>query len=146
MQQKCFISYYVFLILFFKFKEVISQDDYSGPIKCYSCFDTAQNSTCADPIDPLNNKLPLDECINGVCVKMTRYVDYTLMMERTCSAKLNIHIMLVDGVCRRESFGNGYLCMCGKQLCNEANNHKLANTHVFYIFFLLSTYWLLWLR
>lgn len=67
-------------------------------------------------------------------------------MERTCSAKLNIHIMLVDGVCRRESFGNGYLCMCGKQLCNEANNHKLANTHVFYIFFLLSTYWLLWLR
>lgn len=69
-----------------------------------------------------------------------------LMMERTCSAKLNIHIMLVDGVCRRESFGNGYLCMCGKHLCNEGNSLNLANTYVFYLFFLISANWLLWLR
>lgn len=68
------------------------------------------------------------------------------MMERTCSAKLNIHIMLVDGVCRRESFGNGYLCMCGKHLCNEGNSLNLANTYVFYLFFLISANWLLWLR
>lgn len=74
------------------------------------------------------------------------YFSDNLYMHRTCSAKLNIHIMLVDGVCRSESFGNGYLCMCGKHLCNEANSLKLANTQVFYLSFLMSTIWLLRLR
>lgn len=142
MQHKCFISVFIILVLFFT--DGIAQDDYSVPIKCYSCYDRAQNSSCADPIDNLNNNLPQTECLHGVCVKMTKYEKNVLMMHRTCSAKLNIHIMLVNGVCRRESYGNGYLCMCGKHLCNEGSSRKLANTHMFYIFFVLSTNMLLW--
>lgn len=41
-------------------------------------------------------------------------------MIRTCSADLNFHLTLIDGVCRTERNGNGYLCMCGKHLCNAA--------------------------
>ena len=42
-------------------------------------------------------------------------------MIRTCSADLNFYLTLIDGVCRTERSGNGYLCMCGKHLCNAAN-------------------------
>lgn len=41
-----------------------------------------------------------------------------LYFERICLVKMDMNIMLIDGVCWIESFGNGYFCMCGCNLCN----------------------------
>lgn len=58
-------------------------------------------------------------------------------MERTCSNELNFHITMIDGVCRTERNGNGYLCMCGKHLCNSG--WKTArHPHVQYLPVLLT--------
>ena len=43
-----------------------------------------------------------------------------LEMIRTCSDRLNFKLTMIDGVCRTERNGNGYLCMCGKNKCNSA--------------------------
>ena len=46
-------------------------------------------------------------------------------MHRTCSARMtHFKIMMIDGVCRSERTGNGYLCMCGKHLCNGTGKYK----------------------
>jgi len=44
-----------------------------------------------------------------------------LIMRRTCSLEININIHL-NHVCQDESYGNGYLCMCDKDLCNGAES------------------------
>ncbi|KAL8561879.1 hypothetical protein ACOMHN_046669 [Nucella lapillus] len=93
----------------------------SDPIVCYTCRGPAVNSTCADPVDPrTNSDLVEKTCNNGVCLKWTKYERGRLQMIRTCSAELNFHLTMIDGVCRTERNGNGYLCMCGKHLCNAA--------------------------
>ncbi|KAK7492726.1 hypothetical protein BaRGS_00016031, partial [Batillaria attramentaria] len=91
------------------------------PITCYMCRGRADNSTCADPVDPRDNPHLVErECINGACLKWTKYENGILQMIRTCSADLNFHLTMIDGVCRTERNGNGFLCMCGKHLCNTA--------------------------
>lgn len=70
-----------------------------------------------------------------------------LYLERTCSAKMDMNIMLIDGVCRTESFGNGYLCMCGRNLCNSGFSRlKLTRAHVVSITLclLLTFFWFPW--
>ena len=53
------------------------------------------------------------------------FISDKLYMHRTCSARMShFKIMMIDGVCRSERTGNGYLCMCGKHLCNSAGKHK----------------------
>ncbi|KAK3596300.1 hypothetical protein CHS0354_009796 [Potamilus streckersoni] len=94
------------------------------PIKCYYCFAPAVNSTCADPISQkheVRRGLEIIECDYGVCLKWTHYWNGKLHIRRTCSAKLSgFRIMMIDGVCRKERNDNGYLCMCGKNLCNTS--------------------------
>lgn len=52
-----------------------------------------------------------------------------LYMHRTCSNELrDFKIMMIDGVCRSERMGNGYLCMCGKHLCNSAERGRIGFT------------------
>jgi len=49
------------------------------------------------------------------------------MIVRTCSNEIDFHLPLVNNVCQQESNGNGYLCMCGMPLCNNAwsgNYHR----------------------
>ncbi|XP_070174390.1 UPAR/Ly6 domain-containing protein qvr-like [Littorina saxatilis] len=95
--------------------------DFSNPIVCYTCRGPAVNSSCADPVEPrLNVHLVEKECNNGVCVKWAKYERGVLQIIRTCSAELNFHLTMIDGVCRTERNGNGYLCMCGTHLCNTA--------------------------
>ncbi|XP_045208055.2 protein quiver-like [Mercenaria mercenaria] len=105
-------------------------DDYSDPISCYYCFGPAENSTCADPVNPKEDKgktLTVIDCDNGICLKWTHYYKNVLYMHRTCSNKLNdFKIMMIDGVCRSEREGKGYLCMCGRHLCNSADTGQLA--------------------
>lgn len=101
-----------------------AQNDYSGPIKCFYCFGEAVNSSCADPVNPRTEKgksLEVIECEHGVCLKWTHFWQNKLYMRRTCSARMtHFKIMMIDGVCRSERTGNGYLCMCGKHLCNSS--------------------------
>ena len=59
----------------------------------------------------------------------------TLYMRRTCSARMShFKIMMIDGVCRSERTGNGYLCMCGKHLCNSARQFQPYNCIYFAVF------------
>ena len=53
-----------------------------------------------------------------------------LMMERTCSEKVELLIPL-NQVCRTERNGNGYLCMCAKDFCNGAST--IYSSGYFYI-------------
>ena len=63
-----------------------------------------------------------------------------LYMHRTCSARMtHFKIMMIDGVCRSERTGNGYLCMCGKHLCNGTGKYRPSA----YNFFVLSAFFLL---
>ncbi|XP_048729193.1 protein quiver-like [Ostrea edulis] len=128
---------------------VFGQADLTVPIRCYMCISRIEeNDTCNDPIDKrTKNNLLDEECLSGVCVKWTRYIDGKIYLERTCSAKMDMNIMLIDGVCRTESFGNGYLCMCGRNLCNTGISQlKLTQAHmVSLILCLLFTFfWLPW--
>lgn len=104
-------------------------DDYSDPISCYYCFGPAENSTCADPVNPKEDKgktLTVIECDSGICLKWTHFHKNVMYMHRTCSDKLNeFKIMMIDGVCRSERTGNGYLCMCGRHLCNDASRRHV---------------------
>ncbi|XP_025084679.1 protein quiver-like [Pomacea canaliculata] len=128
----------VVVLLVLSVRATSEQNDYSNPIMCYTCRGTAVNSTCADPIDARTNPdLVKRECMNGVCLKWTKYIQGILHMIRTCSSDLNFHLTMIDGVCRTERNGNGYLCMCGKQLCNEASS--LAG-HVGLLAILLAAY------
>ncbi|XP_071103956.1 UPAR/Ly6 domain-containing protein qvr-like [Haliotis cracherodii] len=97
-----------------------AQDDYTEPITCYICAGRAINSTCSDPIDVKRKELKKKDCGKGICLKWTFYKENVLYLQRTCSADLNFHLTMIDGVCRTERNGNGYLCMCGKNLCNVA--------------------------
>ncbi|XP_060591511.1 protein quiver-like [Ruditapes philippinarum] len=105
-------------------------DDYSDPISCYYCFGPAENSSCADPVNPKEDKgktLTVIDCDNGICLKWTHYYGDVLYMHRTCSDRLNdFRIMMIDGVCRSEREGHGYLCMCGRHLCNSAESDHTA--------------------
>lgn len=119
---------------------VKAQNDYSGPIKCYYCFGEADNSSCADPVNPRKDKGSLEviECEHGICLKWTSYWHNKLYMRRTCSARLtSFKIMMIDGVCRSERTGNGYLCMCGKHLCNSARNLQPYYSVYTALFFLI---------
>lgn len=128
---------------------VYGQDDLTVPIRCYMCISRLdKNDTCNDPVDSrTNNFLKDEECHKGVCVKWTRYINGKLYLERTCSAKMDMNIMLIDGVCRTESFGNGYLCMCGRNLCNSGFSRlRLTQSHVVSLIpcLLLTFFWLPW--
>ncbi|KAK3105687.1 hypothetical protein FSP39_003433, partial [Pinctada imbricata] len=118
----------------------------TGPIECYTCIGDANNSSCADPVNIRRFPLESRECIHGVCLKWTHYINGKLYIERTCSALLEMNIMLVHDVCRTESFGNGYLCMCGRHLCNGGNsNHKsLVNLLTFTSILIMCLY--RWMR
>lgn len=110
------------------------EDDYTDPIKCFYCFGQAHNSTCADPVHPKEDKgksLHVIECESGICLKWTHTYDNVLYMHRTCSHRLkDFNIMMIDGVCRSERDGKGYLCMCGKHLCNSTETLHSVNTGV----------------
>jgi hypothetical protein len=55
------------------------------------------------------------------------FIADVLYMHRTCSDRLNdFRIMMIDGVCRSEREGHGYLCMCGRHLCNSAESDHTA--------------------
>ncbi|KAH3705222.1 protein quiver-like [Dreissena polymorpha] len=109
-------------------EEAKGQDeDYSDPIKCFYCFGLAENSSCADPVDPKVDKdksLQVIECESGICLKWTHYYERQLYMHRTCSHRLpDFKIIMINGVCRSERTGNGNLCMCSKNLCNAAGTN-----------------------
>ncbi|XP_060591498.1 protein quiver-like [Ruditapes philippinarum] len=108
--------------------------DFSDPISCYYCFAPAENSSCADPVNPQEEKghnLTVIHCANGICLKWTHYYGGVLYMHRTCSSKLDaFRIMKIDGICRSERDGRGYLCMCGRHLCNSAISGRMTETLV----------------
>ncbi|KAI8767246.1 protein quiver, partial [Biomphalaria glabrata] len=68
-----------------------------------------------------------------------------LQMIRVCSADLDFHLTMLDGVCRTERNGNGYLCMCGKHLCNSVSTpHGGASLRALMTILLILciyTYW-----
>ncbi|XP_021362506.1 protein quiver-like [Mizuhopecten yessoensis] len=119
----------------------------SWPILCYHCVGVENNSTCSDPFDEKTNTAATkEECIHGVCVKWTRYINGIRMMERTCSARMDLNIMKIDGVCRTESDGNGYLCMCGKHLCNGTPSLNLSLLSAALCALVSFHQWLPWFR
>ncbi|CAG5122916.1 unnamed protein product [Candidula unifasciata] len=82
-------------------------------------------------------------CDRGICLKWTKYREGVLQMIRTCSADLDFHLTMIDGVCRTERNGNGYLCMCGKHLCNSVpGQHKCIRQRTFLLTALFITYYL----
>ncbi|WAR04184.1 QVR-like protein [Mya arenaria] len=107
------------------------------PIRCFYCFGPAENSTCADPVDPREDKgktLEVIQCESGICLKWKHYYNSELYMHRTCSHRLKrFKIMMIDGVCRSERSGNGDLCMCGKNLCNDAVSVTPSLTSVLFM-------------
>ncbi|XP_033724613.1 protein quiver-like isoform X1 [Pecten maximus] len=126
---------------------VRSQSDLSGPILCYHCVGVENNSSCSDPFDEKTNTAATkEECIHGVCVKWTRYINNVRMLERTCSARMTLNIMKIDGVCRTESDGNGYLCMCGKHLCNGTASPSISLLSAVLCALISFRQWLPWFR
>ncbi|XP_041372054.1 protein quiver-like isoform X2 [Gigantopelta aegis] len=125
-----------------------AQNDYTDPITCYTCEGTAVNSTCADPLPvKKNTDLIKKECGRGICLKWTFYRGGTLFMQRTCSSDLNFHLTMIDGVCRTERNGNGYLCMCGRNLCNGSTRPSASPRILFLLlvcYTLISQRRLLW--
>ena len=61
-------------------------------------------------------------------------------MHRTCSERHDFRIMMIDGVCRSERNGNGYLCMCGKHLCNAGSRDALHSIALVLTMTLLSAF------
>lgn len=104
---------------------LVSNVSTDGSITCYKCMGTLVNSSCADPFSVENKSVK--ECPQGLCIKWTRKLNGVWYMERTCSDDLTIFINLIDRVCRTERNGNGYLCMCGKRLCNSANHPAISS-------------------
>lgn len=121
------IRYWISLVVlvFGYFMCANTQDDFSSPITCYKCMGTLVNSSCSDPFNVENKSVK--DCPQGLCIKWTRKLNGVWYMERTCSDDLTIFINLIDRVCRTERNGNGYLCMCGKRLCNSANHPVISS-------------------
>lgn len=107
--------------------------DYTDPFKCFFCFGPAKNSSCSDPvIQP--KTLSVIECETGICLKWTLLYNNTMYMHRTCSDRLeDFQINMMDGVCRTESSGTGYLCMCGNNLCNSVGKFHCGWHGVFVV-------------
>lgn len=71
------------LICFFIISSAYIYLFFADPIMCYTCRGTAVNSTCADPIDARTNPdLVKRECMNGVCLKWTKYIQGKCTAER----------------------------------------------------------------
>ncbi|BFZ22641.1 hypothetical protein BsWGS_25680 [Bradybaena similaris] len=118
-------------------KERTAVGGFEGKIECYTCEGTAENSTCSDPFDV--SGIGIKVCERGICLKWTKYRGGVLQMIRTCSADVDFHLTMIDGVCRTERNGNGYLCMCGKRLCNSVpaqNDIFQQRTIVFTVLFI----------
>ncbi|KAK3596301.1 hypothetical protein CHS0354_009797 [Potamilus streckersoni] len=120
------IVYCVVLVLGLGFIQPTgAQDDLSDPIKCYSCFAPAIDNICANPVKQeydVFKGMDVVECAYGVCIKWIYYFNGMLHVHRTCSAKVSgFRLIMASNVCRKERNNNGYLCMCGRNLCNTSS-------------------------
>jgi hypothetical protein len=76
--------------------------------------------------------------VNSTMQHFFLIISDTMYMHRTCSHRLNdFKIMMSDGVCRSERQGDGYLCMCGKHLCNSAEKLHSGHYSVSFISFMI---------
>ena len=111
-------------------EDVNAWSDFSKPISCYQCYDKAENTTCSHPPTVEFGEaspLPTVQCQRGACVKWAFYKQHKLMIQRTCSEKIDIRILLAEA-CMYEKRGNGYLCMCAGDNCNTASHLSIQDT------------------
>ncbi|KAF6038877.1 hypothetical protein EB796_002813 [Bugula neritina] len=103
-------------------------------IDCYKCVGKANNSSCSDPFvreEKDINEVKVIPCNRGACLKRLLKSNGTPMIMRTCTNELDFKLPLVNNVCQKESDGFGYLCMCGRDLCNRAVT-DLQHLHLYY--------------
>ncbi|XP_064644093.1 UPAR/Ly6 domain-containing protein qvr-like isoform X2 [Lineus longissimus] len=110
------------VILLCSFLTSTGGDMGEGEIECYFCEGDAKNSTCANngtDFD-LHPDVRVGMCKKGMCVKWARRKNGTMWLERTCTyAMENFHLIVSDD-CRKEKYGNGFICMCGRDKCNSS--------------------------
>lgn len=111
------------------------------PIMCYECMTVTDDHFCSDPFNSTRPELELRRC-KEYCVKWTRKtLSGKLLIQRTCSDKLDIKLRKTS-VCIEESRpSEGHLCFCDKNQCNSASelkqNHQLGYTLALVVILLL---------
>ena len=109
---------------------------------CYEC-ESINDPYCNDPFN-VSFDMSLMKMCEGCCVKIvleknTRkslssipliiiFILYIIMniaqknIWRTCTSRLQINLFMVDHVCMEESGGQGHMCFCESDGCNDSRS------------------------
>ncbi|RWS30269.1 protein quiver-like isoform X3 [Leptotrombidium deliense] len=122
----------------------------NSPISCYECTSTVEDK-CDDPF---NNTIPPSmhhfEPCEGCCVKIVRHRNTPINLlakqyiRRTCTSALQINLFMVDHVCIEESNGDGHMCFCESNFCNQTSKltaNSIALISVMFTIWIHVKFW-----
>ncbi|XP_075590530.1 glycosylphosphatidylinositol-anchored protein quiver [Dermatophagoides farinae] len=88
---------------------------------CYEC-ESINDPYCNDPFN-VSFDMSLMKMCEGCCVKIVLEKNTPQKnIWRTCTSRLQINLFMVDHVCMEESGGQGHMCFCESDGCNDSRS------------------------